>query len=245
MGKLKIPNKFGVAPNELLNSTNLSFKAKGIYTFLQSKPDGWKFSVSRIAQQSVEGERAVRSGLQELEKEGWLERVPTRGKNGFTGYDYILQNVSLQNVSLQNVRTRNVSTQNRLTLSKKDNSKKDIVKKSKNNNVQNKILNLSSFDFEMAKKLADYIIANNPLYSKKEFVYNKEKWANEFRLMRERDKLTEEQIEFLVDWSQNHPFWKTNILSPSKLRKQTPRLIVQAKEEHQRGGGGIIDLNKI
>ena len=61
-----------------------------------------------------------------------------------------------------------------------------------------------------------------------------DKWADEFRLMRERDKRTDEQIKFLINWTQNDSFWKTNILSPSKLRKQWDQLVLRAKEQHEK-----------
>jgi len=50
------------------------------------------------------------------------------------------------------------------------------------------------------------------------------KWANTIRLMREQDKLTHEQIWKVFDWANRDEFWKTNILSPAKLRKQFGQL---------------------
>jgi hypothetical protein len=44
------------------------------------------------------------------------------------------------------------------------------------------------------------------------------KWANTIRLMREQDKRTDEQIRNLFRWCNQDEFWKTNILSPDKLR---------------------------
>lgn len=44
------------------------------------------------------------------------------------------------------------------------------------------------------------------------------------------DKWSYEQIEYIIKWSQNDNFWKQNIRSVSKLRKQFENLIVRAKE---------------
>jgi len=71
--KLKIP--FTQTPNKLINSKRLSFKAKGIFTYLQSKPKGWKFSVERIAKDFPDGIDSVQSGLHELEEFGYLVRI--------------------------------------------------------------------------------------------------------------------------------------------------------------------------
>jgi len=80
MAKLIIKNRFGTTPNNVLNNNKLTFKAKGLYGFLQSKPSKWRFSTERIAFQSKEGEKSVRSGLQELEQTGYLKRVPAKDK---------------------------------------------------------------------------------------------------------------------------------------------------------------------
>ena len=63
-------------------------------------------------------------------------------------------------------------------------------------------------------------------------------WANEIRLMRERDSRPVEAIRALFAWSQQHTFWQSNILSPSKLRKQWPTLAAQRNEERQKRQGG-------
>ena len=53
-------------------------------------------------------------------------------------------------------------------------------------------------------------------------------WMNQCRIMREKDKRSPEDIEFLIRWSQEDEFWKGNILSMSKLRKQFDRLLLQS-----------------
>lgn len=82
-------------------------------------------------------------------------------------------------------------------------------------------------DLENAKLLFELMLLNNP--SAKE--PNLEKWANDFRLMREKDNRTDEQIKYLINWTQKDDFWSTNILSPAKLRKQFDALVVKIKKE--------------
>jgi len=53
---------------------------------------------------------------------------------------------------------------------------------------------------------------------------NFEKWADVIRLMRERDGLTHRRIAEVFKWANTDDFWKVNILSPDKLRKQFPQL---------------------
>lgn len=85
----------------------------------------------------------------------------------------------------------------------------------------------STSDLENAKLLFELMLLNNP--SAKE--PNLEKWANDFRLMREKDSRTDEQIKYLINWTQKDDFWSTNILSPAKLRKQFDALVVKIKKE--------------
>jgi hypothetical protein len=70
--KDKIP--FTQIANEVLNDKNLSGKAKGIYAYLYSKPNGWDFAIDRIALDFKDGRKAINSGLNELEANGYLYR---------------------------------------------------------------------------------------------------------------------------------------------------------------------------
>jgi len=124
--KLRITTSYGVTPNHVLKDKNLSLKAKGLFGYLQSKPDGWVFSVERISQESCDGKDSVRSGLQELENAGFLLRKAIKGEDGmFNGYDYELS----ENPFTDNPSTDSQLTENGVTLSKKDSSKKENSKK--------------------------------------------------------------------------------------------------------------------
>jgi len=68
---------------------------------------------------------------------------------------------------------------------------------------------------------------------------NIESWAKDIRLMRERDKRTRREICELFQWAHDHSFWRSNILSPAKLRDQWDRLAIQratAAEPKKQGG---------
>ena len=56
-----------------------------------------------------------------------------------------------------------------------------------------------------------------------------EVWANEFRLIVERDKRTEAEIYEVLDFVKKNDFWAKNIQSPSKLREQFERLQLDAR----------------
>lgn len=58
--------------NALLNDKGLSLKAKGLYAFMDSKPDGWNFTIRSLAAQLKEGSEAVQSAINELKDAGYL-----------------------------------------------------------------------------------------------------------------------------------------------------------------------------
>lgn len=60
--------------NEVLVNPNLSFKAKGLYAYLFSKPDTWDFSSHRMVLETKDGRRAIMGMLKELEDSGYLLR---------------------------------------------------------------------------------------------------------------------------------------------------------------------------
>lgn len=67
-------DNFAQIHNAALADGRLSFKARGILAFLLSRPPGWKTSAERLARSGTDGERAVKSGLKELEALGYLKR---------------------------------------------------------------------------------------------------------------------------------------------------------------------------
>lgn len=84
----------------------------------------------------------------------------------------------------------------------------------------------SDSDLLTAKWMYQQIQKMNPNHKPPNF----ETWAKEIRLLRERDKRTDTEIRQLFGWANSDKFWRTNILSPSTLRKQWDRLIIQRGE---------------
>jgi len=71
---------FTQIPNELLRDPSLSFKAKGILCLLLSNKEGWHSYLSTIQQMTCEGITAIRNGISELEKAGYLMKIQYREK---------------------------------------------------------------------------------------------------------------------------------------------------------------------
>lgn len=76
---------FAQVKNEVLSNPDLSLKAKGLFALLYSKPDNWDFSGERLSKETKDGEKAIWSGLRELEEHGYLSRQRTpEGKMVYT-----------------------------------------------------------------------------------------------------------------------------------------------------------------
>lgn len=61
-------------PNRTLHDKRLSFRARGVLTFLLAHPDDWEISTGDLSAYAVEGRDAIRSALDELRKLGYVEQ---------------------------------------------------------------------------------------------------------------------------------------------------------------------------
>lgn len=84
-------NNFSIVSNAIIRDTSLSLKARGLFILMLSLPEGWEFSVRGLSKIAGEGLDAIRSGLHELEEQGYLSRQRKRNAEGKLGdMEYIL-----------------------------------------------------------------------------------------------------------------------------------------------------------
>lgn len=82
---------YTVMANYHLRDNRLSFKAKGLMSFMLSLPDDWDYTVAGLATCAKDGKDSVRGALKELEAAGYLTRERTRDKQGkLRSTDYVL-----------------------------------------------------------------------------------------------------------------------------------------------------------
>lgn len=104
------------------------------------------------------------------------------------------------------------------------------VKNVNNNTTRKHVYEDDSIYIMLAKYFVEQIKQNNPNFKEP----NYQKWANDIRLMIERDNRTEEQIKYLIKWVQQDDFEMANVLSPSKLRKRFDQLVLKVKAQKQK-----------
>ena len=74
----KHSNNYVILDKTFLEDDGLTWKAKGILTYLLSRPDGWEVRVSDLVKHSQDGKTAVYSALKELKEAGYYQKVPVR-----------------------------------------------------------------------------------------------------------------------------------------------------------------------
>ncbi|HEY5563160.1 MAG TPA: hypothetical protein VIK72_15660 [Clostridiaceae bacterium] len=81
-------NPYIIINKKPIENLNMSWKAKGILTFILSLPNDWVLHMSHLIKQSTEGERATRSGITELVDNNYMQRYAIYNKGRITGWEY-------------------------------------------------------------------------------------------------------------------------------------------------------------
>lgn len=92
-------------------------------------------------------------------------------------------------------------------------------------------------DVRLVQLLVELMLRNNPKSHiiKALTPRRRYEWETSCRLLREKDGATPEQIEAVIRFSQDDPFWKSNILSMYKLREKWDSLWLKARMISQNG----------
>lgn len=73
---------YSVVHNEIIEDKTVSFKARGLLIYLLSKPDHWRTTMAHLASVSPEGIHAVRTGMTELQRAGYIKRIKKQNASG-------------------------------------------------------------------------------------------------------------------------------------------------------------------
>src|SRR5699024_3006027 len=134
----KRDSNFTMISNVGLKDKRLSFKAKGLLSYMLSLPDDCVFYESEIVNHATDGKQSVRTGMKELEKFGYLVREQQRSSNGkFANIDWVVSDEPINSVaaasqpstdfpSTDNPSSDNPSSDNRTLLSTKELSTKEL-----------------------------------------------------------------------------------------------------------------------
>ena len=126
--------KFQVIPRELVFDNSLSDRARFVYCFMASKPDGWDFLLNPMAKELGYSVETLRKYINELIDGGWLKKGEQNNDGKFGAVVYTL--LSTKKADTEEIPTRKISDTEKSrhgekpTQYNKDNEeKKDLAKK--------------------------------------------------------------------------------------------------------------------
>lgn len=93
-------NPYVMVNKTCLQDNELSWKAKGLHTYLMSLPDDWKIYIDDLKNRSRDGRDATSNILRELISKGYIKRVARRDSDTnklLGGYDYEVYEVPIDN----------------------------------------------------------------------------------------------------------------------------------------------------
>ena len=133
--RIEKTRNYTVMSNYHLKDKRLSFKAKGLLSYMLSLPDTWDFSLKGLCSASKDNLTAIRSTLKELQELKYLvikKLMPNETKSGRIEYEYIVFEFPLDKkqdtgfLYLENLHLENTNIVNTKKNIKKKNSKKNF-----------------------------------------------------------------------------------------------------------------------
>ena len=91
--KIEKNSNYTVMSNYHLRDRELSYKAKGLLSFMLSLPEDWDYSLAGLCSISKESRDGIRSILKELQEHHYVEIEKVRGDKGYFEYNYLIYEI--------------------------------------------------------------------------------------------------------------------------------------------------------
>jgi hypothetical protein len=212
---------------------NLSWAARGLLTYLVSKPEDWEVSTASLVNQTkLTAKKTGRDGvyviINELIGAGYMVRgEQARGDNGKMGsYEYTVYDSPQPDLPDTAAPDTANTTQVSNELNKEMKVKQISNSCSASPNEKKSKFKFNDEQMSFAKHMQNCLKELNPNQKEPNF----EAWANDIRLLNEVDNRSGEEINRIWAWANNDDFWRKVILSPSKLRSKFDDLTIQAND---------------
>ena len=102
--KIEKNKNYTVMSNYHLRDRDLSYKAKGLLSFMLSLPEDWDYSLAGLCSISKESRDRIRSILKELQEHHYVEIEKIRGDKGYFEYNYLIYEIP-HFINLENEQT--------------------------------------------------------------------------------------------------------------------------------------------
>ncbi|MGB7436987.1 MAG: hypothetical protein WBR26_11605 [Candidatus Acidiferrum sp.] len=198
-----------------------------------------------------DSERRIQRALSKLEKKlGGIKRFHTQGQRGDypilverlvvsdgKGHDFRInaaETMDWQHPILEPIERHvsGVSVKRRRTVAEASPLLQDL-KTERSENTTPPAQAPSQEANALAARLKERILQNDP--KARITGHQAQKWAHDADLLMRRYGRSEHEIAELIDWCQQDEFWKTNILSMSKLREKFSQLSLKKEASENQG----------
>jgi phage replication O-like protein O len=233
-----------IFPNSIIDELlpELSHSELKCYLCVLRKTKGWNkeedaISVSQFMKVTGLSNKAVISACESLVEREILERKSGDRNTGIYSIKTYKTTTSEKSSLVKNFPA--TSEKSSPVTSEKSSHTINNIK----NNIQNKNTSSSGKNFQPRTKAKKNVFSDddlkaaewifhlirklNPSFKEPKF----ESWANDIRLMRERDNRTHKDICELFKWANQDRFWSVNILSPATLRAKWDQLSMKRNAE--------------
>ena len=183
--------------NRIFKDKRLSLKAKGLLAMLLSLSDHWDLSIKGLEAILKEGRTSIRSTMNELIKNGYVERQQIRENNKFIGVDYIVFELPKS----QNLTTVNLTSQNSPQVSNNLSNYQSNKEHSKNQ-FFNEVMSFKDFSKTMLTDFYEY-------------------WSEPTKkgVLKKDTMKTWETSRRLKTWAKNESKWALQSVGISKVDK--------------------------
>lgn len=231
--RLKNRDKWVVIDKKPIEDANISWQAKGLLTYLLSKPNDWQVHISQLSKASKNGRDSTRATVQELVDCGYIIRTQVRDTKGhFKEWEYLVCEESIskkaplkeiepftENPTSGNPKTGNPTSENPTsenpTLLNKDLLSKDILSN------------------EDSKREGEMNFPALPEVTKEEFSSLPEPLKELYRKVKTADSLPDEETAHL--FSTEKPKEEKKKV-PAKKKRFDPPSLGEAREYFQEKG---------
>ena len=236
-----------IFPNSIIDELlpKLSHSELKCYLCVLRKTKGWNkeedaISVSQFMKVTGLSNKAVISACESLVEREILERKSGDRNTGIYSIKTYKTTTSEKSSLVKNFPATSEKS-SPVTSEKSSHTINNIKNNIQNNNTSSSGKNFqprtkakknvfSDDDLKAAEWIFHLIRKLNPSFKEPKF----ESWANDIRLMRERDNRTHKDICELFKWANQDRFWSVNILSPATLRAKWDQLSMKRNAEMTR-----------
>ncbi len=196
-------DRFTVVPNYILRHKGISIGATGLYSYLFSHSADQQITIEFISQHFKEGKDAIRSKINELIENGYLERERVLDKGKFKGYNYKLK-------SHPKRKNRNREKP------KSENPTQSNTNNTNNNNIRN--TNISFNDNLL--KIYPHFLQLFPTKYQPKTESQTNKWIECLNKLNTIDGYDFKKLWLMVKFIRDHEFWSEHFLTLLKLRNK-------------------------